>query len=86
MPRKTPGARVAEAAATGDQRATLEAIRDQLAHQIDRAVPAATPALARQLRMTLRDLAELPAEHGKGSKTDEVKARRDARRARASRE
>lgn len=77
--RKTPGATVAEAARSGDYRATLEAIRDQLAHQLERAEPAVAAQIAGQLRQTLKDLAELPPVKG-GSKLDEVRARREARR------
>ena len=70
---------MAEAAASGDYRATLEAIRDQLAHQLERAEPAVAAQIAGQLRQTLKDLAALPAET-KGSKLDEVRARRESRR------
>ncbi len=70
---------MAEAAASGDYRATLEAIRDQLAHQLERAEPAVAAQIAGQLRQTLKDLAQLPPVKG-GSKTDEVRARREARR------
>ncbi len=77
--RKTPGSKVAEAAASGDYRTTLEAIRDQLAHQLERAEPAVAAQIAGQLRQTLKDLAQLPPAKG-GSKLDEVRARREARR------
>lgn len=80
-PRTAPGT-VATATASGDRRKTLEAIRDELARQLDRCEPVASASIARQLRMTLADLANLPAE-SRGSKLDEVKARREARRARA---
>jgi len=74
---------VAEAAASGDHRATLEAIRDQLAHQLERSEPAVAAQIAGQLRQTLKDLAALPPAAG-GSKTDEVRARREARRSAAA--
>ena len=83
MARKTPGSRVADAAASGDYRATLEAIRDQLAHQLERADPAVAAQIAGQLRQTLKDLAALPARK-EGSKLDEVRARREARRGAAA--
>lgn len=78
MAARKPGP-VATAAATGDRRKTLEAIRDDLAAKLDRAEPAVVAQIAGQLRQTLADLAALPAE-SKGSKTDEVKERREARR------
>lgn len=78
MAARKPGP-VATAAASGDQRATLEAIRDQLAGQLEKAPPAVAAQIAGQLRQTLKDLAALPAEK-KGSKLDEVKQRREARR------
>jgi hypothetical protein len=57
----------------------LEAIRDQLAAQLELAEPAVAAQIAGQLRATLKDLAALPAVK-EGSKLDEVKQRREARR------
>ena len=70
---------VQEAAASGDVRRTLEAIRDDLAAKLDVAEPAVAAQIAGQLRQTIADLARLPPE-SKGSMTDEVKKRREARR------
>ncbi len=78
MAARKPGP-IEEAAKSGDQRATLEAMRDRLAAQMDRATPAIAAQLAGQLAKTLKDLAELPPAKG-GSKLDEVRARREARR------
>ena len=72
-------ASVAAAAASGDQRAALEAMRDKLAADMELADPAVVAQIAGQLRATLKDLAALPPAAG-GSKTDEVRARREARR------
>lgn len=82
MAARKPG-KVATAAASGDQRAALEAIRDQLAGQLERCEPAVAAQIAGQLRATLKDLAALPAAK-EGSMTDEVKRRREARRAAAA--
>jgi 2-hydroxychromene-2-carboxylate isomerase len=73
---------VATAAASGDQRAALEALRDLLADQIGLADPAVVAQIAGQFRQTLKDLAALPPTR-EGSKLDEVKQRREARRAAA---
>lgn len=70
---------VFDAARSGDQRALLEAIRDQLAADMARAEPAVVAQIAGQLRQVVKDLAALPPTR-EGSKTDEVKARREARR------
>ena len=78
MAARKPG-KVAVAAASGDQRAALEAIRDQLAGQMERCEPAVAAQIAGQLRATLKDLAALPLV-AEGSKTDEVRARSEARR------
>lgn len=75
--RKRPS--VATAAASGDQRAALEALRDKLAADMEQAEPAVVAQIAGQLRATLKDLAALPPVAG-GSKLDEVKQRREARR------
>lgn len=82
MAARKPGP-VATAAASGDQRAALEAIRDQLAAQLERAEPAVAAQIAGQLRATLKDLAALPPTR-EGSKLDEVRARREARRVAAA--
>ena len=74
---------VADAAATGDQRATLEALRDHLAGQLELCEPAVAAQIAGQLRQVLKDLAAIPAAR-EGSKLDEVRARREARRGAAA--
>ncbi len=70
---------VSDAAATGDYRATLAALRDKLAEQLEQCEPAVAAQIAGQLRQVLKDLAALPAPR-EGSKLDEVRARREARR------
>lgn len=61
----------------------LEALREQLALALLDANAGQMPALAREFRATLKDIAELPSE-AKGSKVDEVADRRKARRAAAA--
>lgn len=70
------------AAASGDQRVALEALRDRLARDLDVAPPQVSAQLAAQLRATLADLAALPAPETK-SVVDDIAARRAARRAAA---
>lgn len=70
---------VASVAAEGDIRRTLEALRDSLARQLDACEPAVAAQISGQLRQVLKDLQALPAPKG-GSKRDEVKQKREARR------
>ena len=72
--------------ASGDQRRALEALRDRLASEIDRADEKGVAVLAQiaaQLRAVLKELAGLP-EAKAVSKADELAARRKARRAKAA--
>ena len=64
-------------------RAELEATRDRLKALLDASGPRDGAGLARELRMTLHDLAEL-AGPAKGSKVDDLAAKRAARIAAAS--
>lgn len=73
---------VEAAAASGDQRVALEALRDRLARDLDVAPPQVSAQLAAQLRATLAELAALPAPETK-SVVDDIAARRAARRAAA---
>lgn len=73
---------VEAAAASGDQRQALEALRDRLARDLDVAPPQVSAQLAAQLRATLSELAALPAQETK-SVVDVIAARREARRAAA---
>ena len=71
-----------EAAESGDRRATLEALRDRLAHEITYGdeVKAVAP-LANQLRAVLVELESLPG--GVSSVVDDLAARRVDRRSAA---
>jgi hypothetical protein len=62
----------------GEQRAMLERTRDHLAGLLEGADEREAPALARELRMTIKDLADLAAPE-KGSRLDDLAARREAR-------
>ncbi len=70
---------VLAAARSGDVRRTLEAMRDNLATQMDGAEPAVAAQISGQLRQVLKDLRELPAD-AEVSKSNELAARREARR------
>lgn len=70
---------VSEAAASGDVRAVLEAMRDDLAVKLERAEPAVAAQLAGQLRAIVKDLAAMPAAKVV-PKRDDLRARREARR------
>jgi hypothetical protein len=63
-----------------DHRDRLTRLRDQLAAAIDIAEPNMLPQLAGQYRATLAEIAALPPEVIEQSKTDELRARRQARR------
>lgn len=72
------GRTLPEVVADGDRRASLEALRDALAQSIASAEPENVAALAKQLRDTLRELAELPVK-AEVSPLDEIRARRQRR-------
>jgi hypothetical protein len=76
-------ATIAEAAATGDRRATLEAMRAKLAQDMDDAPPAVVAQIAGRLSAILVELAELPNGE-KVSTLDELVARRTDRLAKAA--
>jgi hypothetical protein len=65
-------------AATGDRVATLEAMRDKLAADMDVAPPTVTAQLAARLQAVLAELAEIAAPR-KASSLDELDDRRKAR-------
>ena len=69
-------------AATGDRRASLEALRDLLARQLETA-ERDVPALARQLREVMAELDALPNPKEK-SPVDELTRKRAARRSKAA--
>jgi len=71
-----------EVVATGDRWASLVALRDLLAAQIEAAVPRDVAALSRQLRDVMADLDARP--DAKASPVDELKERRTGRRKAAS--
>lgn len=66
-----------------EMREELEQTRDRLKMFLDEAGPREAAALARELRMTLKDLAELAAP-AKGSAVDALAARRAARQSAAA--
>jgi hypothetical protein len=67
------------AAASGDRRATLLALRDELARRLVDADRDAAP-LARQLTIVLREIEQLPVP-GEKSRVDDLAKRRASRRA-----
>lgn len=69
-------------AATGDRVATLEAMRDKLAADMDVAPPTVTAQLAARLQAVLAELAEIAAPQ-KVSSLDELDKRRTAKLAAA---
>ncbi|MCZ7413069.1 hypothetical protein [Streptomyces sp. WMMC897] len=74
---------VRAAAAGGDRRAVLEAIRNRLAEELDDAEGAQAASVAKELRAVMAELNALPG--GKEvSPLDELTARREARRADAA--
>lgn len=73
---------IAAVASTGDRVATLEAMRDKLAADMDAAPPTVTAQLAARLQAVLAELAEIAAPK-KVSSLDELDARRAARLAAA---
>ena len=70
---------VSDSAASGDIRATYEALRDDLAKKLELAEPAVAAQIAGQLRAILKDLAAMPAAKVV-PKRDDLRARREARR------
>jgi hypothetical protein len=62
------------------QREGLEAMRDSLAAALDVADPAVKAQIAGQLRAVIKDLAALPAVEVEVSASDQLRARREARR------
>lgn len=71
--------KVHPAASSGDVRATLEALRDRLAEEIDETVSARDVAtLSRQLAEVIKQLADLPVPE-KRSVRDDIAARRSRR-------
>lgn len=73
--------KIAAAAAKGDQRKTLEAMRDKLARDMDEAPPAVVAQIAGRLAAILADLANLPVKEM--SKSDDLAKRRADRLAKA---
>jgi hypothetical protein len=69
--------------ATGDYRRSLEALRDHLAACLVSVEPSFAAPLARQLSLVLDRLEELPNVERK-SASDDLRARRAARRSAAS--
>jgi hypothetical protein len=74
---------LAEVAATGDRAAILLALRNRLAAEIDAVTePRDLPPLALRLQSVLNELAELTTEGD--SRVDDLRKRREARRANAT--
>jgi hypothetical protein len=69
---------LAKVVAAGDRRASLEALRDFLAARLEAVDPDKTAPLAKQLADVLRELSTLAVP--KGSKVDDLAAKRAARR------
>ena len=83
MPAKKPTGLVA-AAASGDRREALLALRDELARRLVDADRDAAP-LARQLTIVLREIEQLPVPGAK-SRVDDLAKRRARRRAASDRD
>jgi hypothetical protein len=71
-------ASIEEVAATGDRRATLEAMRAKLAADMDAAPPAVVAQIAGRLSALLAEIAELPDGQVR-SELDELLQRRQER-------
>lgn len=69
---------IQDAAASGDRRATLEAMRDKLAADMDAAPAAVVAQIAGRLSALLAEIAELPDSMNR-SALDELEARRKER-------
>lgn len=69
---------IASVAASGDRRATLEAMRDKLAADMDAAEPAVVAQIAGRLSAVLVELDALPVSEGSVSErlTDDLAHRR----------
>lgn len=83
MPSESPANGIGAKAGPGALRAELEASRDLLRRMLDDCEPRDAAALARELRMTLKDLAGL-AGPAKGSTVDALAAKRAARQSAAA--
>ena len=72
---------ILEAAQSGDRHATLVALRDKLASELDDTESQVHAQLSAQLRGTLAEIAEIDAASGEKPKggVDELKSKRDAR-------
>lgn len=79
MPAAKKPVGLVSAAASGDRRATLLALRDELARRLVDADRDAAP-LARQLTIVLREIEQLPVP-GEKSRVDDLAKRRASRRA-----
>jgi hypothetical protein len=73
---------LAETLKAGDHRASLEALRDELAEKMERADANVVPQFAARLQAVLTELAGLPAKER--TEVDELVERRKARRAAAN--
>lgn len=62
-----------------DQRTALEAIRDRLAAELEEAGGRDVASIARELRLTLAEIENLPSKREE-SKVDDLTARREQRR------
>src|SRR5690349_3828652 len=74
-----PGSRLEEACASGDQRAALEALRDELAKALVDGSAGTVAQTAAQLRACITEIAALPRPEV--DDVDDLRARRAARRA-----
>lgn len=74
---------ITEAAATGSRRATLVAMRDKLARDMDEAPPAVVAQIAGRLAAVLEEIDSLP-DTEKVSPLDELDRRRQERVAKAT--
>ena len=83
--RRTPARPVTlpDVVATGDRRASLEALRDHLARQLANPETRDHAALSRQLREVIREIDELPTLQQE-STLDDLANRRATRRAKAA--
>lgn len=72
---------VVEAAAGGDELASLEALRDRLAVAIDGAAPGVLPGLSSQFAAVVKRITELRPSTEKVTLSDELERRRQERSA-----
>jgi hypothetical protein len=86
MPPQPRAAKLSTVVATGDQRASLEAIRDKLARLLEGADRKTAPALATRLQSVLAELYALPGgrevtklDRIAAGVSDDLAARRDRR-------